>query len=163
MEFLTTVLLPYKHLILLLVLIAALIVCLICIVRWKRKPFKTLLIASVVIVVLTAGGLIAGFYDAKVRPQYRESEISETDASALCESIIKNHFDYKDFLPNHKNDFVKPVESGERYPSSGEGLIKVSMKFFDYLEKPFNYKQNETIRYSNYYKFTTKGNSLDMQ
>lgn len=33
----------------------------------------------------------------------------------------------------------------------------------DYLEKPFNYKQNEIIRYSNYYEFTTKGNSLDMQ
>jgi hypothetical protein len=27
----------------------------------------------------------------------------------------------------------------------------------DYLEKPFNYKQNEIIRYSNYYEFTTKG------
>lgn len=132
MEFLITVLLPYKHLILLLVLIAALIICLICIVRWKRKPFKTLLIASVIIVVLTAGGLIAGFYDARVRPQYRESEISETDASALCESIMKNHFDYKDFLPNRKNDFVKPVESGERYPSSEEGLIKVSMKSVTY-------------------------------
>ena len=33
----------------------------------------------------------------------------------------------------------------------------------DYLEKPINYKQNEIIRYSNYYEFTTKGNSLDMQ
>lgn len=132
MEFLITVLMPYKNLILLLVLVTALIICLICVVLWKRKPLKTILIASAIIAVLTAGGLIAGFYDARVRPQYRESEISETDASALCESIMKNHFDYEDFLPNRKNDFVKPVESGERYPSSGEGLKKVSMKSVTY-------------------------------